>query len=148
MKYGEIAPISTKLTSFGRNQAKGGDTLPRTLLNIILLQPPEKSTRACDSTVLMFFTCKSELQVKTRNLQFDGEIAIFHPFTSKVPKKHKFGQAIPCSNQCLAPGVQKDARITKNHPFEWNWSHFWWNINNSISNGTFCVEQLISAWNS
>ena len=54
MKCGENHYIITKMGYFGSNPAKGGNTLPRTLLNTILLQPSEKSSRACDSKAFLF----------------------------------------------------------------------------------------------
>ncbi len=54
MKCYEIPPISTNMGEFGRIPPQGGDTLPETLLNIILLQPSEKPTRACDCNFSTF----------------------------------------------------------------------------------------------
>ena len=73
MKCGENHNIITKMWYFGRNPAKGGNTLPRTILNTILLQPSGKSTRACDANFLYFFMWN------------DGESWFWRKFQAKSP---------------------------------------------------------------
>ena len=80
MKCGEIPPISTKIGYFGRIPPQGGNTAPRTLLNTLLLQPPVKSCRACDSNFFYFFTWKYE------NSWFARKFQEYTHFTWNSPK--------------------------------------------------------------
>ena len=59
MKCCEIPSISTKMGEFGRIPPQGGDTLPKPVLNVTLLQPSEKPTRACDCNIFLLIHVKT-----------------------------------------------------------------------------------------
>ena len=113
MKCSENHYIITKMGYFGRNPAKGGNTLKDCLLNITLFQPSETPTRARDSAIPMFLHAK--MGIPRGKHQFYHFLVISPDFMFSAPKaheKHKFGQAFPCSNQCLAAGGPKGAQST------------------------------------
>ena len=88
MKCGEIPPISTKMGKYGRIPPQGGDTLPNPVLNVILLQPSEKPTRACDSTAFMNSHAGKWNSRENREFyNFHGEFTKFHHFGIKRTSK-------------------------------------------------------------
>ncbi len=116
MKCCGIPPTFTKMVHFWRNAAKGRNTLKDCLLNIILFQPSEKSTRARDSAVSVFSHAKWEFHAENMNSTIFTVISPdFHFPAPQAREKHQFGQAIPCSNQCLAAGGPKGAQSTSKH---------------------------------
>ena len=88
MKFGEVPPISIKIGYFWRIPPQGGDTLPKPVLNITLLQPSEKPTRACDSTVFMNFHAEKWNSRENREFNhFHVEFTKFHHFGIKRTSK-------------------------------------------------------------
>ena len=109
MKCGENHYIITKMGYFGSNPAKGGNTLPRILLNTILLQPSEESTRACDSNVFLFSHAE-----KWKSC-FHGNCKQNHNSTWNSPK-HTFAPKMTYENHrfrwCLRPPARQGPTFT------------------------------------
>ena len=110
MKCGENHYIITKMWYFGRNPAKGGNTLPRTLLNQCFYSLPWSPPGHAIPTFLYFFMWKDGKSCNSREFeaksQFHVKFRGNHTFTPKITyETHWF-------RWCLRPPARQGPTFT------------------------------------